>query len=135
MCPEFRLRLTLDSPLSPSEDAQKVLGAMMNVIGDSGHSVEEGKRLLRITSDDPRSVERLHDQLRDRHVRAAARRLLLAGRQGDRTTVMVNRQAAVAGVVVLCSTEAESALGPMFLTLESKQLDSLIRWLTAYEEG
>lgn len=107
----------------------------MNVVGDSRHSVEEGKWLLRITSDDPRSVERLHDQLRDRHVRAAARRLLLAGKQGDRTTVMVNRQAAAAGVVALCSTEEESALGPMYLTLESKQLDSLIRWLTAYESG
>jgi len=131
--PEFPLRLTLDSPLSLSEDPKKVLGAMMNVVGDCRHSVEEGRQLLRIASDDPKSVERLHDQLRDRHVRAAARRLLLTGRQGDRTTVMVNRQAAAAGVVALCSAEEESALGPMYLTLESKHLDSLIQWLTAYE--
>lgn len=108
---------------------------MMTVVGDCIHSVERSKWRLRINSDDPKSIERLHDQLRDRHVRAAARRLLLAGRQDEKTTVMVNRQAAAAGVVALCSNEQESALGPMFLTLESKQLDSLIQWLTAYEDG
>lgn len=133
MQPDFRLSLTLESGLSLSEDSQKVLGAMKQVLGDSRYSVEERSKSIRITSDDPKSIGRLHDQLRDRHVRAAARRLLLLGRAGDKTTVMVNRQAATAGVIALCDSEEESALGPMYLSIESKQLDAIVRWLTAYE--
>ena len=88
---------------------------------------------MKITSDDPQCLVKVHDQLRDRRVRAAARRLLMTGREGSRTTVMLNRQAATAGIVVLCSSEAESPLGPMYLTIESRELDAVIDWLTAYE--
>ncbi len=108
---------------------------MVNVLGDSMCSFEEGKRTLRAISADPKSIVKLHDQLRDRHVRGAARRLLLSRREGDRVTVMLNRQAAFAGVLVLCGTESESPLGPLYLTIESKDMDAIVQWLTAYESG
>lgn len=108
---------------------------MGNVLGDSAYSFEEGKRSLRAASVDPRSIRRLHDQLRDRRVRGAARRLFASGREGDRATVMLNRQAAFSGVLVMCSSEAESPLGPLYLTIESKDMDAVVQWLTAYESG
>lgn len=109
--------------------------AIGNVLGDSVYSLEEGKRSLRATSVDPRSIRRLHDQLRDRHVRGAAKRLLASGREGDRATVMLNRQAALSGVLAMCGSEAESPLGPLYLTIESKDMDAVLQWLTAYEPG
>ncbi len=133
--PEFGVKVKLEASIAPSEDPAKVRAAMVNVFGDSLYSFEEGERMLRASSDDPKSIRRLHDQLRDRHVRGAARRLLMAGRKGDRATVMLNRQAATAGVLALCSTEEESSLGPIYLSVESEQLEALIQWLTAYEAG
>jgi len=123
----------LEARLAPSEDPEKVLSAIMNVLGKVSHSIEKGNRLIRVETPDPSSLDRLHDQLRDRNVRAAARRRLIAGRSSDRTSLMINRQAATAGIVVLCDSAEESALGPLCLTIESRNLDKVIEWLTDYE--
>lgn len=133
--PEFRLNVTLEASLARSEDPAKVKVAMANAFGDARYSLQEGARLLRMTSDDSRSIKRLHDQLRDRHVRAAARNLFYRGREGKRTTVMLNRQAANAGVLALCGSAGESPMGPIYFAIESKDLDAVIQWLTAYETG
>jgi len=108
---------------------------MMNILGEADHVVEETQGFIRVESSAGSSLDRLHDQLRDRQVRGAARKRLLAGRTGKSTTVMVNRQAATAGVIALCDTEAESPLGPVYLFVESERLDDIIRWLTDYPEG
>ncbi len=133
--PEFRLRVTVEASLAQSEDPGKVKAAVSNVLGECRYSVNEDSRRMAITSDDVASITKLHDQLRDRHVRAAARRLLISRREGNRVTMMFNRQAAHAGVLVLCGSEAESPLGPIYLSIESENLDGVIEWLTAYESG
>ena len=131
--PEFHVRLALVASVAPSEDPAKVRAAMASVLGESAYAFEEGTKALRATSVDPKSIRKLHDQLRDRHVRGAARRLLLSGREGDTVTVMLNRQAAFGGVLALCGSAGESPLGPLYLTIESKQMDAVVKWLTAYE--
>ena len=133
--PEFRLRVTVEAALSPSEDPAKVRSAVANVLGECRRELREDPSRVRVTSDDGTSLRLLHDQLRDRHVRAAARKLLLVGRERGRTTVMLNRQAAQAGVLALCGSESESPLGPINLTIESEKLDDVVEWLTAYEAG
>jgi len=133
--PEFRLRVSAEAVVRPSEDPAKVGTAVANALGECRHVVEDVPQMVRITSDDGASIERLHDQLRDRHVRAAARKLLLAGREGNVSTVLLNRQAAYAGVLALCGSEEESPLGPIYLTIGSDELDDVVEWLTTYETG
>jgi len=77
-------------------------------------------------------LRKIHDQLRDRHVRAAANRLLLRMRDGRRVTVLLNRQAATTGVVALCTSATESPLGPLVLEIESDTPERVVDWLTAY---
>lgn len=131
MRPEFS-SVSLEAGLAPSEDSEKVLGAIENILGEVSQSAQKGTHTIRVGTSDPRSLDRLHDQLRDRRVRAVARRRFDAGRSGSKTTVMINRQAATAGVVVLCDNAEESPLGPIYLTIESKRLDEVIEWLTDY---
>lgn len=133
--PDFRLRVSAEAALSPSEDPARVRTAVANVLGECRLAIEEDSRRVGMTSEDSASIMRLHDQLRDRHVRAAARKLLLRGQEGKKTTLMLNRQAAHAGVLVLCGSEGESPLGPICLIIESDRLDEVIGWLTAYETG
>jgi len=133
--PEFRLRVTVEASLALSEDPSKVRAAALNVLGECRYNINEDSRRIVMTSDDSASVTKLHDQLRDRHVRTAARRLLITRREGNRVTMMFNRQAAHAGVLALCGSEAESPLGPIYFSIESEKLDEVIEWLTAYESG
>ena len=125
-------RVELRATVSPSEDPQKVLAAMRQVFGDCDYSVDEGATSIRLRSTSSRCLQKLHDQLRDRHVRDAARRLMLASFEGNLLPLKLNRQAAAAGVLALCSNAVESPLGPLNLEVESEALPRLIDWLTAY---
>ena len=45
-------------------------------------------------------------------------------RDGRRVTVLLNRQAAAAGVVALCTSATESPLGPLVLEIECDNPES-----------
>ncbi len=125
-------RVELRATVSPSEDPKKVLAAMRQVFGDCDYSVEEGATFIRLRSATSRCLQKLHDQLRDRHVRDAARRLMLASLEGDVLPLRLNRQAAAAGVLALCSNAVESPLGPLNLEIETEGPEKMVDWLTAY---
>lgn len=132
---EFGLTLVVEGSVAPSEESDKVLRAIENVLGNCVHGVEKTPGAVRVVSEDPRCLDIVRDQLRDRRVRATARRLFLANVEGRSTTVMLNRQAAFVGVVAMCGSESESPLGPLYMTVASEALESLIEWLTAYSSG
>jgi predicted RNA binding protein with dsRBD fold (UPF0201 family) len=105
---------------------------MRTVFGDCEYTVDEGGASIRMRSSSSRCLQRLHDQLRDRHVRDAARRLMLASLEGRVLPLKLNRQAAAAGVLALCSNAVESPLGPLNLEIETDAPEKLIDWLTAH---
>jgi len=105
---------------------------MRQVLGDCNYSVEEGERSIRLRSSSSRCLQKLHDQLRDRHVRDAARRLMLASLEGNVLPLKLNRQAAAAGVLALCSNSVESPLGPLNLEIQTEAPQQLIDWFTAH---
>lgn len=135
MQPELRGKVTLEAAVAPSEDPKKVLEVMRNLIGGFECEIDEGRLMIRLVSKEIGSLDTLRNQFRDRHVRGAARKLLLWERKGNSTTLMFNRQAATVGVAAICSSADQSALGPIYLTIASRELGAVIDWLTAYESG
>ena len=133
--PRFRARLTLEARVSPSEDPAKVAQALAGIAGTGMEAVSIGGGSARLANEDPKTLVRFRDQLRDRNVRSAARKLLLRDRAGHSASMMLNRQAAAAGVVAVCGGPEESALGPVYLTITSEELDEVIDWLTTYVDG
>jgi predicted RNA binding protein with dsRBD fold (UPF0201 family) len=130
--PSSRVLVTLSATVSPSEDRAKVLAAARNVLGDCAYTTEEGEWGITLSSTEVGCLRRIHDQLRDRHVRAAANRLLLRMRDGNRLRILLNRQAAAVGVIALCTSEFESPLGPLAMEMECESPEAVIEWLTAY---
>ncbi len=126
------VQVRLSASVSPSEDPEKVLDAMRKVLGDCDYSTASGRERMELASGSIACLHRLHDQLRDRHVRDAARRLLLRSLEGRRLTLLLHRQAATVGIIAVCSSEEESALGPLVLEVETEEPQRLIDWLTAY---
>lgn len=135
MPPSFRVRVLLRAELSPSEDREKLLAAMTAVLGGTKGRAEQRGTTITVEHGSPECLYAMQDQLRDRQVRGAARRRLVAGASRGRTTVMVNRQAAAAGVIALCDAAEESPLGPIYLTIESRDLDDVIEWLAGPPPG
>jgi predicted RNA binding protein with dsRBD fold (UPF0201 family) len=125
-------RVRLVATISPSESPQKVLLAAKNVVGECACEIDESANEVRLISNDVRSLQLVHDQLRDRRIRDAARRFLLKTREGNSLLLLLNRQAAYVGTVAICSTPEESPLGPIFLRISSDEADAVIDWLTAH---
>ncbi len=124
--------LTLTASVAVSEDPEKVIAAAKNVLGDCKFEVQHDHAEIRLHSNDIRCLRKIHDQLRDRRVRDAARRYLIKKREGDLLLLLLNRQAACTGLVVLCSNPEESPLGPLVLRMTSTDPDALVEWLTAH---
>ena len=132
---DFDVSVVLEGTVALSEDSDRVLKAVENLVGESAHTLETKRNLIRVSSSGQKCLILVRDQLRDRHVRSAAKRLLLYNRNGNTTKLLLNRQAAYLGLVVLCSSEEESSLGPIYMTIRSSKLDAVIDWLTAYGAG
>ena len=132
---DTKVKVTLEAALAPSEDPKKVLDAMRSIFVENAVLADQSSRMIKLVSEELNSLNFLRDQLRDRHIRGAARKLLLSELKGDSTSMMLNRQAATVGVVALCSSADQSPLGPIYATIRSKQIEAVIDWLTAYEEG
>ncbi len=132
---DIKVKVTLEAALAPSEDPKKVLDAMRSIFVENAVLADHNSRMIRLVSEEAGSLNVLRNQLRDRHIRGAARKLLLTELKGDSSSLMLNRQAATVGVVVLCSSADQSPLGPIYATIRSKHIETVIDWLTAYEEG
>jgi len=126
-------QITLTATISPSESPEKVLLAVKSLVGDCASEIHESVDEVRLASNDIRSLRLVHDQLRDRRIRDAARRFLLKTREGNSLLLLLNRQAAYVGTVAICSTPEESPLGPIFLRVTSDDPDAVIDWLTAHQ--
>ncbi len=133
--PDFRAKLTLEASISPSEDPERVAETLRKAVGEPDARVIQGRASASLTTDSEDTLVYIRDKLRDRHVRSAARRRLLLSKSGRSASLMLNRQAASAGVIAICGSPEESPLGPIYLRVESDKLDAAIVWLTSYEEG
>jgi predicted RNA binding protein with dsRBD fold (UPF0201 family) len=126
-----QIDIVAEAQVKQSESKEKVAKALSNLFGSSGELRFEEDRVLFLSSDTS-SLQFLRDQFRDRHVRAAARRLLLTNSdEGSlQTVLLLNKQAATVSVAALCDDPSESPLGPIVLRIRSENLKELIDWLS-----
>lgn len=112
------LRVRVEVPCHPTESGAKVRHALLRLFPDLAVE-QEGDRLVGATA----SLERLRELIRNQRIRDTARGQLLAGRDRDRTQVVLSKQAAYMGVV---NFAVGSALGDIVVDIESDDLTATI---------
>jgi hypothetical protein len=117
--------LRVEAKVKPTEAREKVEAAVKKIfptleLKQSGDSVVG-------ESADVGSLSRLHQLLRQQMILDSARSAMRAGKQGETTQFMLNKQVAFVGRVSF--TNGESPLGPIVVTLEAPDIDRLIDYL------
>ena len=122
------IELKVEAPVNPSEDPQKVIGAIEMIIERCSPEFRYGSRVVgRAVGSEPLSL--LYEQVRSRSAMGVLRRMLLDNRAGDSTWFLLNKQAATVGIAAVIEEEQESPLGPIRVTISCEELDTLIDWL------
>lgn len=122
------IELKVEAPVNPSEDPQKVIDAIGNVVARCSPEFRYGSRVVgRADGIEPLLV--LYEQVRSRSAMGVLRRMLLDNRAGDSTWFLLNKQAATAGIAAVIDEEQQSPLGPIRVTISCEELDVLVDWL------
>lgn len=125
---ESEIEIRVEAAVNPSENPQKVIAAIENVIDKCYPEFRYGSRAVgRARGVEPLSL--IYEQIRSRSAMGVLRRMLLDNRTGDSTWFYLNKQAAAAGIAAVIEDEQESPLGPIRVTIDCEELDSLVDWL------
>jgi predicted RNA binding protein with dsRBD fold (UPF0201 family) len=122
------IELKVEAPVNSSEDPQKVIDAITNVVERCSPEFRYGSRVVgRATGAEPLSI--LYEQVRSRSAMGVLRRMLLDNRASDSTWFLLNKQAATAVIAAVIEEEQESPLGPIRVAISCEELDALVDWL------
>lgn len=121
-------RVRARAGISPSEDPQKVLEAILNVM--PGCTGEIRGRTAEARSEGMASLDTIRESLASRQTLGGLRRNMAGNVRDDTTKFLLNRQAAYAGVAAVCDTPEESPLGPIEVEVESRRIDDIILWMS-----
>jgi uncharacterized protein len=125
---QSEIEIKVEATVNPSEDPQKVIAAIENVVDKCFPEFRYGSRAVgRARGTKPLSL--IYEQVRSRSAMGVLRRILLDNRSGDTTWFYLNKQAAAAGIAAVIEDEQESPLGPIRVTIDCEELDSIVNWL------
>jgi predicted RNA binding protein with dsRBD fold (UPF0201 family) len=114
--------------INPSEDPQKIEQVMSNVLNNVEFKISKGSIVA--TSKELESLSKIHDSIQKHRSQNTYLRFLDNNMDGDETWFYLNKQAAFVNSVSLCEHADESALGPIKITIRSKNIERVIEWLT-----
>jgi len=125
--PEITCKINAYCEINPSEDPKKVEQALTNILGDI--DVKINKESINASSSNLESLKKIYESIHSHHTKNAYRRQLNQNLNLDSSWFYLNKQAAFANTVALCSESDESPLGPIKIILNSKNIEQVIDWL------
>ncbi len=128
--PDVPVEVRVECRVYPSEDPDKVINAVKNVISNCTPELRNS-RLVAVAKS-AEALGTIYEQVRSRQAMGVLKRALLYNMISNSTWFYLNKQAAYAGTIAICGEEAESPLGPIKVTISSSKLDRIISWLVPF---
>ena len=125
--PDVSCEIDAYCSINPSEDPKKVEQAITNILFDV--DVKINTEALKATSKSLESLEKIYESIHSHRSKNAYRRQLNQNLRDESSWFYLNKQAAFANVVALCSESEDSPLGPIKIVLSSKNIDMILEWL------
>jgi len=126
--PVWEVNVTGESEINSSEDPKKVIKSITNTINGGDPSVQENYAVVR--SNGLLALHHIRTGVKLRQSARVLRRLVDYNRNGNSTWFLLNKQAAYCGVIAIVESWDESSLGPIKVTVTSKDLDRVLTWLS-----
>ncbi len=130
--PDVSCKIDAYCSINPTEDPKKVEQAITNILVDV--DVKINKEILKATSTSLESLQKIYEAIHSHQSKNAYRRQLNQNLRDESSWFYLNKQAAFANTVALCSESEESPLGPIKIVLISKNIDKIIEWLVFNQE-
>ena len=127
--PTFRCKIEAYCPIYSSEDPDKVIRAVTNVLPNS--KIKSTKKEIKATSTSLTTIEKVSDTFHSRRSVSSYRRQLIKNLDYDSTWFYLNKQAAFVNTAALCENAEESPLGPIKVYLYSERIQDIIDWLVS----
>ena len=118
-------------PIYPSEDPKKIELAITNILDDV--DIKISNEALRATSTNLESLKKIYETINSHKTQNTYRRQLNLNLDNESTWFYLNKQAAFAKTILVCSESDESPLGPIKITLDSKNIEQVLEWLITAE--
>lgn len=125
--PNWDVGVTAETSVNPSEDPDKVIKCLVNTLNGGTPRILNDNAF--VTGRGIHSLHHIRVGVKSRLSEGVLRRLLELNRRGNTTWFLINKQAAYSGSITLVEDWDESSLGPIKVTIESKDLDKVIDWL------
>ncbi len=128
MIPVLDCKIEAYCEINPSEDPNKIEQVMANVLNNVEFKISKGSVIA--TSREIESLLKIRESIQRHHSQNVYLRFLDNNLDGDETWFYLNKQAAFVNFISLCEHADESALGPIKITIRSKNIERVIEWLT-----
>lgn len=123
-------KIIAKAPVNPTEDLDKVIGALSNVFDYDDILIAE--EMVTVTGNKSCLLP-LKEFLEKRQIRDTARRMILKGWNEESKTInlKLSKQAAFAGLVNLVDDDL-SALGEIEVEISTEDMEEFAAWLCAH---
>lgn len=127
MIPVLDCKIEAYCEINPSEDPKKIEQTMINVLNNVEFKINKGS--ITATSREIESLSKIRESIQKHRSQNVYLRFLNNNLDGDETWFYLNKQAAFVNSISLCEHADESALGPIKITMHSKNIERVIEWL------
>lgn len=116
-----------ETSVYPSEDPKKVIRCLVNTLNGGAPRIMNNNAL--VICGGIHSLHHIRVGVKSHLSEGVLHRMLERNRRDNTTWFLLNKQAAHSGVIALVEDWDESPLGPITVTIDSRDLDNVIDWL------
>jgi predicted RNA binding protein with dsRBD fold (UPF0201 family) len=126
--------VSAETIINPSEEPSRVIKCLINTVNGGSPEINEEGNLAMVKTEGLHALHHIRVGVKARFSAGVLRRLFEYNRSNNKTWFLLNKQAAYSGVIAIVESSVESSLGPIMVTITSRDLDRVLEWLVPISE-